>query len=140
MKDLAQIVHTDADRKVAECRNLFETFNSNPKCQEKMKMWHMKFSQNPASLKGYKYRAGNLIMGSKASGDQNTFDIENCAREIDRKIQDKMFDQPALKMWGIFYSDRDANVAKQFSSTMEECLKQFGYPQTKPAMFAVKGI
>ncbi len=35
MKDLAEITHTNADRKVAECRNLLEIFNSNPKCQEK---------------------------------------------------------------------------------------------------------
>jgi len=30
-------------------------------------------------------------------------------------------------MWGIFHGDRDAQVAKQFSSTMDEVLKQFGY-------------
>jgi hypothetical protein len=35
MKDLAEIVHTNADRKVSECRNLFETFNNNEKCKEK---------------------------------------------------------------------------------------------------------
>lgn len=29
MKDLAEIVHTNADRKVAECKNLFEIFNTN---------------------------------------------------------------------------------------------------------------
>ena len=35
MKDLAEIVHTNADRKVNECRNLLEIFNTNPKCLEK---------------------------------------------------------------------------------------------------------
>ena len=35
MKDLAEIVHTNADRKVNECKNLFEMFNSNAKCVEK---------------------------------------------------------------------------------------------------------
>ena len=48
MKDLAEIVHTNADRKVAECRNLLEVFNTNPKCQEKQKLWHLKFKENPA--------------------------------------------------------------------------------------------
>lgn len=47
------------------------------------------------------------MMGAKPSGERNTFDIENSAREIDRKIQDKMFEQPALKVWGIFHGDRD---------------------------------
>lgn len=76
MKDLSEIVHTNADKKVAECRNLFEIFNSNPKCVEKQKLWHLKFKDNPAPLKGYKFKAGNMIMGSKASGERNTFDIE----------------------------------------------------------------
>jgi len=61
-------------------------------------------------------------MGAKANGERNAFDIDQCSREIDRKIQDKMFEQPALKTWGIFHNDRDANIAKQFASTMEQCL------------------
>lgn len=76
MKDLAEIVHTNADRKVNECKNLFEIFSTNPKCIEKQKMWHLKFKETPAQLKGYKYKAGNMIMGAKGSGERNTFDIE----------------------------------------------------------------
>lgn len=122
MKDLAEIVHTNADRKVAECKNLLEIFNTHPKCQEKQKLWHLKFIDNPAQLKGFKYKAGNMVMGAKGSGERNTFDIEACSREIDRKIQDKMFEQPALKTWGIFHGDRDAQICKQFTSTMEQVL------------------
>lgn len=48
MKDLAEIVHTNADRKVKECQNLFEIFKTNPKCVEKQKLWHLKFKDNPA--------------------------------------------------------------------------------------------
>ena len=108
MKDLAEIVHTNADRKIAECRGLLEMFNTHPKCQEKQKLWHLKFNQNPAQLKGIKYQAGKMVMGAKGSGERNSFDIEQSLRDIDRKIQDKMFDQPALKTWGIFHGDRDA--------------------------------
>jgi aubergine-like protein len=115
MKDLAEIVHTNADRKVSECKNLIDVFNTNPKCIEKQKMWHLRFKDNPTALKGFKYKAGNMIMGAKGSGERNTFDIEACAREIDRKIQDKMFEQPALKTWGVFHGDRDAQIAKQFT-------------------------
>lgn len=92
MKDLAEIVHTNADRKVSECKNLLDIFNSNPKCLEKQKLWHLKFVENPTQLKGFKYKAGNMVMGAKGSGERNQFDIEGCAREIDRKIQDKMYD------------------------------------------------
>ncbi len=41
MKDLAQIVHTNADKKVQECKNLFSTFAKNEKCKEKQKQWHL---------------------------------------------------------------------------------------------------
>jgi hypothetical protein len=86
MKDLAQIVHTNADKKVAECKNLFQTFAKNEKCQEKQKAWHLKFRENPAEVSGFKYEAGNLVMGASASGAPNSFDIEKNAREMDRKI------------------------------------------------------
>lgn len=48
MKDLAQIVHTDANKKVSECKNLFATFAANEKCIEKQKQWHLKFQDVPA--------------------------------------------------------------------------------------------
>jgi len=78
-------------------------------------------------------------MGAKGSGDRNSFDIEQSARDIDRKIQDKMFEQPALKTWGIFHGDRDAQIAKQFTSTMDQVLQQFGYDSAQPELFQVKG-
>ena len=49
-----------------------------------------------------------MVMGAKGSGERNAFDIDQCSREIDRKIQDKMYEQPAFKTWGIFHGDRDA--------------------------------
>lgn len=86
MKDLAQIVHTNADRKVQECKTLFGAFGKNEKCKEKQKQWHLTFRDEPAAVPGYKYDAGNLVMGATASGAPNTFDIEGSARELDRKI------------------------------------------------------
>lgn len=122
MKDLAQIVHTNADKKVQECKNLFATFAANEKCKEKQKQWHLKFVDTPAELTGVKYDAGNLVMGATSSGAPNSFDIERSARELDRKIQAKMFTQPAMKTWGIFHGDRDVQVANQFKSTFKQCL------------------
>jgi len=77
-------------------------------------------------------------MGATASGAPNQFDIEKNAREIDRKIQAKMLAQPALKTWGIFHGDRDAQVANQFKSTMKQCLEQVGYEHTEAAVHPVK--
>jgi len=77
-------------------------------------------------------------MGPTANGSPNTFDIEQNMRDIDRKIQGKMFTQPALKTWGIFYADRDAKTAQEFKSTMNECLKTCGYEGSDPNMCQVK--
>lgn len=90
-------------------------------------------------MRGYKVPAGKMVMGAKGSGERNAFDIEQCARDIDRKIQDKMYEQPALNTWGIFHGDKDAQVAKQFSSTLDEVLKQFGFINQAPRTFTVKG-
>lgn len=108
MKDLAQIVHTNAEAKIKEIKNLMEHFKKNAKCVEKQKLWHLKFNENPQPLKGYKYMAGNLLMGPGSSGAPNKFDIEQNMRDIDRKIQGKMFTQTDFKKWAIFHGDRDA--------------------------------
>jgi len=41
MKDLAQIVHTNAEAKIKEIKNLMNHFKSNAKCVEKQKLWHL---------------------------------------------------------------------------------------------------
>lgn len=138
MQDLAKIVHTNAEAKIKEIKNLMNHFKTNEKCVEKQKLWHLKFNENPQELEGFKYQAGRLLMGPNASGTPNSFDIEQCAREIDRKIQGKMFTQTQLKDWCIFYGDKDGQVANQFKSTMKECLDTCGYDKTEPRMCEVK--
>lgn len=91
MKDLAQIVHTNAEAKIKEIKNLMAHFKKNEKCVEKQKLWHLQFNENPQELKGYKFSAGKLLMGPGSSGAPNSFDIEQNLRDIDRKIQGKMF-------------------------------------------------
>ena len=77
-------------------------------------------------------------MGAGASGTPASIDIEANARDLDRKIQGKMFTQPAFKTWGIFHGDRDAQVATQFKSTMKQCLDQCGYPESEPNVVQVR--
>lgn len=77
-------------------------------------------------------------MGPGSSGAPSSFDIEQNMREIDRKIQGKMFTQTPLKTWGIFHGDRDSQVANQFASTMQQCLDQCGYEKSEPMMCQVR--
>lgn len=50
-----------------------------------------------------------------------------------------MFTQPALKTWGIFHGDRDAQAANQFKSTFKQCLDTVGYESQDPQVYSVKG-
>lgn len=138
MKDLGQITHTDAQRKVAECRNLFEQFEKNEKCKKKMEEWQLRFKPQPVAIDGYKFDAGKILMGSKGAS-RIMFDIESAGRDMDRKVQDKMYEQPEFKTWGIFYPERDEKVAKDFYATIEKCLQQFGFTYAKPALFKLQG-
>lgn len=70
---------------------MFATFAANEKCKEKQKSWHIKFNDVPAQLTGYKYDAGNLVLGPTSSGAPNKVDIEKSGRELDRKVSAKMF-------------------------------------------------
>jgi len=45
--------------------------------------------------------AANLEMGPSASFAAKSFDIEKNGREIDKKIQAKMFTQPSMKTWSM---------------------------------------
>ena len=139
MKDLAQIVHTNAEKKINECKGLFQTFAQNEQCKEKQKAWRLKFTDTPAQLEGYKYDAGKMIMGPTPSGAPNAFEIEKNARELERKVQAKMLTQPAMNTWGIFHGDRDAQTANQFKSTMKQCLDQVNFESKEPAMYPVRG-
>lgn len=47
MKDLAGIVHTNAEAKIKEIKNLMTHFKKNEKCQEKQKLWHLEFKETP---------------------------------------------------------------------------------------------
>ena len=39
MKDMGAITHSDANRRIAECRGLLESFDKNEKCVNEMKNW-----------------------------------------------------------------------------------------------------
>lgn len=77
-------------------------------------------------------------MGAGASGAPQSIGIEANARDLERKIQGKMFTQPEMKTWGIFHADRDGQVANQFKSTMQQCLDQCGYAKNEPNMVSVR--
>lgn len=97
MREIKSITDSDAQVKVKECQKLFHSFQTNKYCKQKMEDFDFEFVQKPIKMKATKYDAGNYIMGMNdrggASGNERIkFDIESNGRDLDRKIQCKMYD------------------------------------------------
>eukprot|EP00347_Sterkiella_histriomuscorum_P022394 403330644 len=138
MRDMSQITNTDATRRVQECKHLLESFKLNEKCRQEMDNWQIEISDEPIEIQGLKLSAGNMVMGKSSSGVRMEFDIET-THDIDRKIQSKMYDQPDLSKWGIFFSEFDKRTAQQFMEIMQKCCEQFQYKASRPREFLVRG-
>jgi len=58
MKDMSAITHSDAKRRIEECRSLLESFDQNLKCQKEMQEWGIKISKNPHQVTGQLLKPG----------------------------------------------------------------------------------
>ena len=64
--------------------------------------------------------------------------LKQCSRDIDSKIQDKMYEQPALKTWGIFHGDRDAKLLSSSPQQWNSVCNNLAMKAAAPAVFPVK--
>lgn len=100
----------------------------------------IEFVKEPIRLKAYKLEAGKMIMGmNEATNKRIAHDIESCGRDLDKMVQCKLYEQPPIQKWGIFYQERDAPSAKEFLINMEKTIQQFGYQAKQMASFMIKG-
>nr|AEX87966.1 Otiwi4 [Sterkiella histriomuscorum] len=141
MKEVKSLTHSDAPVKVKECQKLFRAFGESKTCRAKLEDMDFKFIERPLKVKATKYDAGNYVLGvtNERGNERIKFDIESNGRDLDRKTQCKMYDQPAIQKWGIFFQERDSQLAKEFLFHMEKNIQQFGYPAKQMASFVVKG-
>lgn len=63
MKDMGQVTHSDAKRRIEETKALLESFEKNEKCIKEMGEWGIKISKTPHPAKGCVYKPGQMIMG-----------------------------------------------------------------------------
>lgn len=131
MKDLARYTNKSAPERLKQCNKLFQMMKNTEECNEEMKKWHIEINEAPIETLARKMDSGKLLMGRGRQIDPNSGDI-------DRSIQTQMLKQPDMKIWGIFYCERDERVAKQFVDTIGKSLKTFQYTVSKPAMFKVR--
>jgi hypothetical protein len=139
MREIKSFTQSDAPVKVKECLRLFNTLLENKTCKSKMDDLDFSFVKQPLAVKASKFEAGKLLMGMNERNQRIEFDIERAGRDLDRQAQCKMYEQPPIQKWGIFYQERDSATAKDFIMNMEKCISQFGYNAKQMASFIIKG-
>lgn len=69
-----------------------------------------------------------------------TFSIEERGKDLGLSLtKHKLFDQPVIQKWGIFYQARDHQQAKTLVQMLEKVLLAFDYQAKPMAMFPVQG-
>jgi aubergine len=133
MKDLAQATKKEPKARLRESAGLIETLKSFPKTRDEINDWKLDISSEPIALTGRVVSAGSIIMG-----DNNSFRINESSGSFDRDIQRKMYSQPKLDKWGVFYCEADKRLVEQsLMSNLQQVIKSFNVVCDKPAMFAV---
>ena len=118
---------TDAPIKIKESTEFVTTVMSDPGAIQRMQSWRFYIEQEVLGLKGYKYEAGDILMGhghhpAYLSGTTDAFDrlmreqrkdaqpqrlkfsIEETGKDLTINLtKNKLFDQPVIQKWGIFY-------------------------------------
>ncbi len=62
----------------------------------------------PLQIKCYRLDPGEMILGNNTK-----VKVEN-NRELDRQVQQQMFDQKALNRWAIYYGQRNQQTFENF--------------------------
>jgi aubergine-like protein len=133
MRDLAQATKKDPKTRLFESSELIKTIQTFSKSHEECEKWKIDISPQPIPLTGRVLSAGRIQMG-----DQTTFKINETTGSFDRDVQQKMFSQPKIDKWGIFFCENDKQlVERNLVANLLQVVKTFHFACEKPAMFSV---
>lgn len=148
---------TDAPVKIKESTQFVTMLHSSAQVVQRMKAWSFFVEPKVCEFPGVKYHAGNVIMGQKPrpfdpsqmrrpteeeskQPERFKFSIEESGKDLNLSLtKNKLFDQPIIQKWGIFYQSRDHQQAKTLVHMLEKVLLQFDYQAKPMAMFPVQG-
>lgn len=133
MKDMSQITHKRPDDAMKQVIELFDIMKKNEECQKMMKDWKIEIDNTPLKVNGYLMKVGNYQLGFQngKDGARVSFNAESTP-DIDRKIQNVMYNQPKLEKWAIMYEASQEQVANSFQSNLKECIATFKFNCTPP--------
>ena len=126
---------TDAPIKVKESTQFVQVLMGHDQVLPRMRAWSFFIEPKVLEFPGLKYGAGNVLMGQKARAnlfnsassmtdpmsrmanaqqeeskqpERLKFSIEEKGRDLNLSLtKNKLFDQPVIQKWGIFYQSRD---------------------------------
>ena len=148
---------TDAPVKIKEATDFVSTIMSDKGSIQKMQNWRFYIDQKIVSLEGRKYDGGEVLMGhgypattdpmervllekKREQQQRLKFSIEETGKDLTINLtKNKLFDQPVIQKWGIFYSSNNHSQAKTLVQMLEKVLLQFDYQAKPMAMFPVQG-
>ena len=98
-----------------------------------MKDWRIEIDNQPVKISGHMMKVGNYQLGFQngKDGPRIQFNAETTP-DIDRKIQNMMYNQPKLEKWAIMYEASQESVATSFQSNLKECIATFKFNCTPP--------
>ncbi|OMJ83571.1 hypothetical protein SteCoe_15480 [Stentor coeruleus] len=133
MKDLTQATSKDPKARLTESAGLIRTLTGTSKIYDEMNDWHVSINANPISISARVIPAGRVIMGNNES-----FHINEAIGSFDRDVQKKMFSQPRIDKWGVFYVEFDKKLVEQnLLSNLHQSIKTFNVACEKPAQFSI---
>jgi aubergine-like protein len=133
MKDMANATKKEPRERLAECGKLLEAVMTNPKSIQEINDWRVSLSSQPAMLEGRIFDAGSIAMGNTQS-----FEINTDSGSFDREVQTAMFNQPPIRMWGIFHVESEKRLVDSFLSVLQQVIQQFQVVCEKPATFPIR--
>lgn len=131
---------TDAPVKIKESTQFVTMLLKNMQVIQRMKAWSFFVQPKVVEFPGVKYHAGNVIMGQKPrpfdpnqmirplseetkQPERFKFSIEESGKDLTLSLtKNKLFDQPIIQRWGIFYQSRDHQQAKTLVHMLEKVL------------------
>jgi len=99
MKEIDKITKGNPTEKLRETRDLIKKIMETPGARKAIEDWEITLESEVLRLEGNRIPTGNILMGQNKDGSgRNRIDID-FTPDLDRKIQNEMYSQPALNNW-----------------------------------------
>ena len=119
-----------------DVERLFKRIEKSEDCQKISAEWKVELDKKPLQVEGLKMEAGSFVMAKVSERERDAFDAES-TKDLERRMQNPMYSQPQLSMWGIVYSAKDKREKEQLSSAVKKAFDGFKYQVAPPAEIEV---